>query len=257
MAIIGLDAEDSMGAGIESQSSSVNLSSKLIPTETQMTKTEDASQKQVPGTMPDEAPVVDIFHAPPPPETVMEALQQRLEKYTSELKKATEANESGKARRMGRIVKQYEQAISSHKKGRPVLFEELPTPPGYGPIPTGGTVSTSVSQTSELVAPLRPMVPSLNSDGGNNLIDLSTSNHEIFETEKDVEEPKEELSLQQLQLQDILGRQKQFKEAALKAKKEGAMEQAKQFLKISKGFDKVIEDLKEGLQVDMAAVSYI
>lgn len=32
-------------------------------------------------------------------------------------------------------MQQYQDAIKSHKAGRPVAFEELPTPPGYAPIP--------------------------------------------------------------------------------------------------------------------------
>ena len=45
---------------------------------------------------------------------------------------------SGKARRMGRIVKQYEETIRDVKRGKDVDFAELPTPPGYPPIPVGG-----------------------------------------------------------------------------------------------------------------------
>lgn len=32
-------------------------------------------------------------------------------------------------------MQQYQDAIKNHKAGRPVAFEELPTPPGYAPIP--------------------------------------------------------------------------------------------------------------------------
>lgn len=32
-------------------------------------------------------------------------------------------------------MQQYQDAIKNHKAGRPVEFEELPTPPGYAPIP--------------------------------------------------------------------------------------------------------------------------
>lgn len=37
--------------------------------------------------------------------------------------------------RFGRIVKQYEDAIKRYKAGKPVPYEELPTPPGFGPLP--------------------------------------------------------------------------------------------------------------------------
>ena len=46
-----------------------------------------------------------LFQAPDAPKTVMEALMQRLEKYRSSEDSAKQAGESGKARRMGRIVK--------------------------------------------------------------------------------------------------------------------------------------------------------
>merc|ERR1719270_926894 len=51
------------------------------------------------------------------PMTILESLQQRLAKYAEEESKAKEAGNESKARRMGRIRKQYEDAIKLHKKG--------------------------------------------------------------------------------------------------------------------------------------------
>lgn len=70
--------------------------------------------------------------------TVLEALEQRLAIYKEHEAQAKEQGNSSKARRHGRIVKQYEQAIKMHKAGKPVPVDELPTPPGYGPIPVEG-----------------------------------------------------------------------------------------------------------------------
>jgi len=67
---------------------------------------------------------------------MLEALQQRLEKYQSVEAAAKAENNSGKARRFGRIVKQYEDAIKLYKAGKPVPYDELPVPPGFGPLPT-------------------------------------------------------------------------------------------------------------------------
>lgn len=36
---------------------------------------------------------------------------------------------------MGRIVKQFQQAIKLNAAGKPIPYDELPTPPGYAPIP--------------------------------------------------------------------------------------------------------------------------
>ncbi|CAG2114427.1 unnamed protein product, partial [Medioppia subpectinata] len=74
-----------------------------------------------------------FFNAPPPPNTVMEALEQRLAKFKSTLSQANEENNGSKSRRLGRIVKQYENAIKDFKKGKVIDFEELPTPPGIHP----------------------------------------------------------------------------------------------------------------------------
>lgn len=70
--------------------------------------------------------------------TVLEALEQRLAVYKEHEAQAKEQGNSSKARRHGRIVKQYEQAIKLHKAGKPIAVDELPTPPGYGPIPVEG-----------------------------------------------------------------------------------------------------------------------
>lgn len=64
------------------------------------------------------------------PTSVLEALEQRLAKYRSQEEAAKAENNSSKARRMGRIVKQYVDAIKMHKAGKPIPVEELPTPPG-------------------------------------------------------------------------------------------------------------------------------
>lgn len=76
--------------------------------------------------------------------TVLEALEQRLEVYKEHEMKAKEEGNSSKARRYGRIVKQFEDAIKAHKSGRTVAYDELPTPPGYGPIPIGGAAPSPV-----------------------------------------------------------------------------------------------------------------
>ena len=74
----------------------------------------------------------------PIPKSPQEALEQRLSKYQSGVEGAKKEGNSSKARRMGRIVKQYEDALKALRAGKPVDFGELPVPPGYPPIPVGG-----------------------------------------------------------------------------------------------------------------------
>jgi coiled-coil and C2 domain-containing protein 1 len=67
---------------------------------------------------------------PPPPTSIVDALNQRLARFQAEEKLAKDTGNSSKARRMGRIVKQYQDAIKMHRAGKPFDAEELPTPPG-------------------------------------------------------------------------------------------------------------------------------
>ncbi len=80
---------------------------------------------------------------PHAPTTILESLRERLAKYDEEEKKALEAGNSSKARRMGRIKKQYEEAISLHMKGRPIPRADLPDPPGFAPIPVNDPAPAS------------------------------------------------------------------------------------------------------------------
>lgn len=61
---------------------------------------------------------------------------------------------------MGRIVKQYQDAIKLNKAGKTIPFDELPTPPGYGPIP-GAPVPVSDDPPPAAAPPTVPS-PSVN-----------------------------------------------------------------------------------------------
>lgn len=71
----------------------------------------------------------------PQPKTILEALQQRLEKYKAAAAQAKASGDDRKSRMHERIAKQYQDAIRAHKAGRKVNFSELPVPPGFPPIP--------------------------------------------------------------------------------------------------------------------------
>ncbi|OXA62416.1 coiled-coil and C2 domain-containing protein 1-like isoform X2 [Folsomia candida] len=200
----------------------------------------------------------DIFHAPPPPNSVIEALQQRLDKYKSEVDKANAASNSGKARRMGRIVKQYEEAVELFRKGKPVPYDELPTPPGFGPIPVpsaaGGPTPTinriQVQPQPEDISPEKRIKPGPSSSPSSGLTPPGPSTSSINRGAVGGK-PMTKLTLQEKQLQDVQLRQKQYRDAAIEAKKRGDINQAREYLRISKGFDNLIEASKSGLPVDL------
>lgn len=52
----------------------------------------------------------------------------------------------------------------------------------------------------------------------------------------------------------LIERQKDFKIAAMQAKSNGELNQAKEYLRLSKGFDKLIEATQSGLPVDFKTV---
>jgi coiled-coil and C2 domain-containing protein 1 len=55
----------------------------------------------------------------------------------------------------------------------------------------------------------------------------------------------------------LLARQKEFRQAALQAKRKGEVNQAKEYLRLARGFEPLIEASNSGLPVDMDTVSSI
>lgn len=213
--------------------------------------------------------------SPPPPAeeppktatTILEALEQRLEKYKSVADAAKAENNSSKARRFGRIVKQYEDAIKSHKAGRPVAFDELPTPPGFGPLPGSGDApassATSAPATPAATSPILPPKPVA--------APVTTPEEDAASSEESTPKPsqkpspKKELTtrmsgnqhstnLAEQQMKILLERQKEFKVAAIEAKKAGEIDQAKEYLKIYKGFEGLLNAASSGLPVDLSSL---
>lgn len=68
------------------------------------------------------------------PENVEGALKERLEVYRRTKVAAEAEGNTSKARRYGRICKQFEDALKMHARGKPVPLDELPVPPGFPPL---------------------------------------------------------------------------------------------------------------------------
>ncbi|XP_045775433.1 coiled-coil and C2 domain-containing protein 1-like isoform X2 [Maniola jurtina] len=160
--------------------------------------------------------------------TVDEALRQRLAYFQEQESKSKEQGNSSKARRMGRIVKQYQDAIRLNAAGKPIPVEDLPTPNGYAPLPSEGP-----RPSPSKPAPVAPKV-----------------------TPSPSPKPAtpQPASRYDKQLVLLMHRQKQFKEAAILAKKNGDIDQAKEYLRAAKGFDSLIEAAEGGLTVDLKSL---
>lgn len=100
---------------------------------------------------------------PQPPKNLLEALEQRMERYHVAAAQAKAKGDQRKARMHERIVKQYQDAIRAHKAGRAVDVAELPVPPGFPPIQ--GLESAEPSQQS-LVGVLETAMKLANHDDG-------------------------------------------------------------------------------------------
>ena len=111
-----------------------------------------------------EAPAATLADSPPPesdpsipvPTTLLEGLQQRLDKYREGVTKAEQEGNSSKARRMKRVLALFQEAIVACKTGKPYDYSELPVPPGYPPLPPPG--ARRPPQAAPAPAP-RPTVP--------------------------------------------------------------------------------------------------
>uniref|UniRef100_A0A8C0B331 Coiled-coil and C2 domain-containing protein 1B n=1 Tax=Buteo japonicus TaxID=224669 RepID=A0A8C0B331_9AVES len=167
------------------------------------------------------------------PKTVLEALQQRLEKYKSAAAQAKASGDDRKGRMHERIAKQYQDAIRAHKAGRKVNFSELPVPPGFPPLP--GVAAT---------------------DGDSTIAAVLESASKLANMEENDEEEEVRFLYNcfsaREQLEFLENRKKQYMKAAVKAKKENNLEQAKMYLRTAKSFDLKIEQAKCGKPVDIS-----
>ncbi|XP_015682975.1 coiled-coil and C2 domain-containing protein 1A [Protobothrops mucrosquamatus] len=217
--------------------------------------------------------VSKIAERPAPPRDMMEALQQRMDRYKVAATQAKSKGEDRKARMHERIVKQYQEAIRAHKAGKPVEFADLPVPPGFPPIQgmeslpgdqsLGGILETAMKlanededaeetkkpDTSPLSSKPAPSVqPKLPHQPGSQAASAASK---PAPTGKSA--PKMIAKAQQ-QLAFLENRKKQLKQAALRAKQQNDIEGAKLFLCQSKGLDPMIEASQSGLPVDISKV---
>lgn len=201
----------------------------------------------------------ELFHAPPAPTTVMEALQQRLEKYQKTVAEAKEQGNDRKVRRLERIVKQYQDAIKLHKAGKPVDFEELPAPPGFGPIPVPteappAAAKEQPTQPAPKVAPMPAPKPSPRPAPAKPASPAAASQRGTAPTP-----PKKPLrrglsTTIDKQMEFLLERQRLFREAALEAKRRGDREQAKEYLRMMKGLEPMIQATEAGLPINASGI---
>ncbi|NWU51522.1 C2D1B protein, partial [Dromas ardeola] len=198
------------------------------------------------------------------PKTVLEALQQRLEKYKSAAAQAKASGDDRKGRMHERIAKQYQDAIRAHKAGRKVNFSELPVPPGFPPLP--GVAATdgdsTVAAVLESASKLANMEENDEEEENEPLTQAPVAKKPAQLPGKPTQVRDKPVSDEQgfsyncfsarEQLEFLENRKKQYMKAAVKAKKENNLEQAKMYLRTAKSFDPKIEQAKCGKPVDIS-----
>lgn len=207
---------------------------------------------------------------PQPPRSLLEALEQRMERYHVAAAQAKAKGDQRKARMHERIVKQYQDAIRAHKAGRAVDVAELPVPPGFPPIQG---LETAEAPQQSLAGVLETAMKLANHDEGSdeeqdeapkkqNTTAASTTQLKSSPSKAPPSgpapagktAPKGTSTRAQQQLAFLEGRKKQLLQAALRAKQKNDVEGAKMHLRQAKGLEPMLEASRNGLPVDIAKV---
>ncbi|NWT19356.1 C2D1B protein, partial [Vireo altiloquus] len=203
------------------------------------------------------------------PKTVLEALQQRLEKYRAAAAQAKASGDDRKGRMHDRIAKQYQDAIRAHKAGRKVNFSELPVPPGFPPLPgvaaaDGGSTIAAVLESASKLANMEendeeeenePLTQAPVAKKPTQVVKptpVPAAAQEGFPEHLKRAASPSTLDKAEEQLEFLENRKKQYLKAAIKAKRENNLEQAKMYLRTAKGLDLKIEQAKSGKTVDIS-----
>uniref|UniRef100_A0A2K5C303 Coiled-coil and C2 domain-containing protein 1B n=1 Tax=Aotus nancymaae TaxID=37293 RepID=A0A2K5C303_AOTNA len=215
--------------------------------------------------------------APTESQTVLDALQQRLNKYREAGIQARSGGDERKARMHERIAKQYQDAIRAHRAGRKVNFAELPVPPGFPAIPglepTMGVEDDTVAATlaaAEKLASAEDTAPAdededeppghLQGEPPAQAPVAKRPARPAVPSSQPLPEPKASSSKEspspsvREQLALLEARKLQYQRAALQAKRSQDLEQAKAYLRVAKRLEAQIIQARAGRPVDLSKV---
>ncbi|XP_044158203.1 coiled-coil and C2 domain-containing protein 1B isoform X1 [Bufo gargarizans] len=211
--------------------------------------------------------------------SVLEALQQRMDRYKSAAQQAKANGDDRKARMHERIVKQYQDAIRAHKAGRQVNLAELPVPPGFPPFPGmentegEGSVDKALEAAHKLANANEDEDPKEDDDDDEEaqpakkpvpqkptqVVKPYVSPQQIETSLKTkgagtIMSPENLPSAVQEQMEFLENRRRQYRKAALQAKQKNDLEVAKQHMRVAHVLQASIDKLKEGTLVDITKV---
>ncbi|XP_075953264.1 coiled-coil and C2 domain-containing protein 1B isoform X3 [Anarhichas minor] len=225
-----------------------------------------------------ESPVTqqqDVKVSSAAPGSLQHTLEERAFMYKTALQNAKTAGETSKVRRYDRGLKTLESMLAGIKKGRPVNEAEIPPPVATGapsaasrpavphrpapPVPSSSEPPPSDQQGESEATPAVPeiLAPSSEEEQSSSaaLLSLSAVPSPEEQTEEAAVQPQTSpTDANESTKTLLLERQKEYKMAALTAKKQGDVEQARLYFKTSKKFDAAIEALDKGQAVDLGGL---
>ncbi|XP_018874111.1 coiled-coil and C2 domain-containing protein 1B isoform X3 [Gorilla gorilla gorilla] len=165
-------------------------------------------------------------------------LEERIHNYQEAAASAKEAGEAAKARRCERGLKTLELQLASVRRGRKINEDEIPPPVALGKRPLAP--QEPANRSPEIDPPAPPALESDNpSQPETSLPGISAQ--PVSDLDPD---PRALLS----------SRQREYKVAALSAKRAGELDRARELMRIGKRFGAVLEALEKGQPVDLSAM---
>ncbi|XP_074594450.1 lethal (2) giant discs 1 [Brevipalpus obovatus] len=182
---------------------------------------------------------------------LLEELEKRLAKWREVAQEATAAGNDSKAKRIGRVCKNYEGAIKAYKTGKPYEYDTLAIPAGFSDLPSNSHPTAkppsdgppAPKKTANQPEPVVPKGPA-----------------RIAPQPPHPSQPAQPLparratSIKTKEIAYLSERQRLFKEAALNSKRNGDIKQATEYLRMAKGFDPLLEACRKGLPIDTSNI---
>ncbi|KAK2895939.1 coiled-coil and C2 domain-containing protein 1B isoform X1 [Channa argus] len=212
------------------------------------------------------------------PGSLQHTLEERVVMYKTALQNAKTVGDTSKARRFDRGLKTLEMMLAAVKKGKAVNEAEIPPPVATGvpttaprppvaprpapPVPSPPEPKRLAQEMeSEATTPSSavPEVITLTGEKEQTSSTTAPSPSSLPSPEEPAKDPADQPYSNQTHESEatktmLLERQKEYRMAALRAKKQGDVEQAKLYIKTSRTFDAVIEALEKGQAVDLSGL---
>ncbi|XP_071780419.2 coiled-coil and C2 domain-containing protein 1B isoform X1 [Centroberyx gerrardi] len=209
---------------------------------------------------------------PAAPGSLQHTLEERIDMYKTAIQNAKAAGESSKARRYDRGLKTLDTMLSAVKKGRTVYETEIPPPVATGAAGSASQPAVPPRPAAPAASPAEPAPPEQQGESEAEMTPAAPERVEPSSEEEqsssaalpalsslpspgqETEAPTSQSGVGEATKAVLLERQKEYKMAALRAKKQGDVENAKLYIRTSKKFDAVIEALEKGQAVDLSGL---